>query len=44
MFSFTVQINGETAQSVTVPRFLLQVGLIYLFISGTLFFIEYARK
>ena len=43
-FSFTYKINDQETNPVTPPLFLLQTVLIYLFISGGLFFLEYARK
>lgn len=42
-FSFTVIINNEEITTVDLPRFLLQFAAIYIFISGTLLFLEYAR-
>lgn len=43
-FSFSYEVNGEIINPVTVPRFLLQTTLIYMFLSGGLFYLERARK
>lgn len=44
MFSFVYKVNDEETEALTAPLFLRQVLLIYLFISGGLFFLEYTRK
>lgn len=43
-FSFIYKVNEEETDPVTAPLLLLQTALIYLFISGGLFFLEYTRK
>lgn len=43
-FSFSYRINDEEHNPVGPPRFLLQVALIYCFISGGLYLLEFFRK
>ncbi len=44
LFSFSYLLNGETISIVTPKRFIARVTLIYVFITGSLFFLERSRK
>ncbi len=43
-FSFSYRINEEEYDPVSPPRFLLQVAMIYFFVSGSLYLLEFLRK
>ncbi|MFQ5717457.1 MAG: hypothetical protein ACE5GQ_10205, partial [Nitrospinales bacterium] len=43
-FSFTYAVNDEKIAPVNIESFILQVGMIYAFVCGGLFFLEYSRS
>ncbi|CAI2717894.1 J domain-containing protein [Nitrospina watsonii] len=44
LFSFTYRVNNEIVSFWSLPRFLLQVGLIHLVLSGGLYWLERGRR
>lgn len=44
IFSFTYAVNDEKIAPVNTGSFILQMGMIYAFVCGGLFFLEYSRS